>query len=222
MSHATENVRALQITNRDRRFPNSEWAGWIAVSVLSPRAIPTYARSHAPLPGRSHRALPFATPRLTLCASPRKLKVFSAYLLFRAVGWPVLREGFLSRFFRVGFGFGVRGVVVAAVWGCWRRCVWRTRTILITLDTSETLFAVLTAMNTCGYDVDLNVSDAQRLNIRAEVQRNLQGSEEAQAATETDVRVVCRRTRGRIRSMICRSMCRWRCICRGLRISAAR
>lgn len=52
----------------------------------------------------------------------------------------------------------------------------------ITLDTSETLFTVLTAMNTCGYDVDLNGSDAQRLNVRAEVQRNLRESEEAQAA----------------------------------------
>ena len=51
----------------------------------------------------------------------------------------------------------------------------------ITLDTSETLFAVLTAMNTCGYDVDLNISDAQRLNIRAEVQKNTHGSDEAQA-----------------------------------------
>jgi hypothetical protein len=55
----------------------------------------------------------------------------------------------------------------------------------ITLDTNETLFAVLAAMNTCGYDVDLNISDAQRLNIRAEVQRNLQGSDEAQAAMAT-------------------------------------
>ncbi len=55
----------------------------------------------------------------------------------------------------------------------------------ITLDTSETVFAVLTAMNTCGYDVALNVSDAQRLNIRAEVQRNLQGSDEAEAARTT-------------------------------------
>jgi hypothetical protein len=55
----------------------------------------------------------------------------------------------------------------------------------ITLDTSETVFAVLTAMNTCGYDVDLNISDAQRLNIRAEVQRNLQGSDEAEAARTT-------------------------------------
>jgi len=52
----------------------------------------------------------------------------------------------------------------------------------ISLDTSETLFAVLTAMNSCGYDVDLNISDAQRLNIRAEVQRNLHNSEEAEAA----------------------------------------
>jgi len=52
----------------------------------------------------------------------------------------------------------------------------------ITLDTSETLFAVLTAMNSCGYDVDVNVSDAQRLNVRAAVQRNLRESETAQSA----------------------------------------
>jgi len=52
----------------------------------------------------------------------------------------------------------------------------------ITLDTSETLFAVLTAMNACGYDVDLNISDAQRLNVRAEVDRNMRDSDEAQAA----------------------------------------
>jgi hypothetical protein len=55
----------------------------------------------------------------------------------------------------------------------------------ITLDTSETLFSVLTAMNACGYDADLNVSDAQRLNIRAEVQRNLRESEEAQGTMKT-------------------------------------
>ncbi len=55
----------------------------------------------------------------------------------------------------------------------------------ITLDTSETLFAVLTAMNTCGYNAGLNISDAQRLNIRAEVERNLKSSEEAQATMTT-------------------------------------
>ncbi len=52
----------------------------------------------------------------------------------------------------------------------------------ITLDTSETLFAVLTALNSCGYDVDLNVSDAQRVNVRFEVQRNIRNSDEGQAA----------------------------------------
>jgi tetratricopeptide (TPR) repeat protein len=52
----------------------------------------------------------------------------------------------------------------------------------ITLETSETLFAVLTAMNTCGYSVGLNVADPQRLNIRAEVEKNLKNSEDAQTA----------------------------------------
>jgi tetratricopeptide (TPR) repeat protein len=55
----------------------------------------------------------------------------------------------------------------------------------ISLDTSETMFAVLAAMNTCGYDVDLNISDAQRLNIRSEVQKNLQSSDEAQETMST-------------------------------------
>jgi hypothetical protein len=52
----------------------------------------------------------------------------------------------------------------------------------ITLDSSETIFAVLTALNACGYDQDLTVSDATRSNVRAEVQRNLRDSEEAEAA----------------------------------------
>ena len=52
----------------------------------------------------------------------------------------------------------------------------------ITLDTSETVFSVLTALNSCGYDQDLTSSDATRLNVRAEVQRNLQSSEEGQEA----------------------------------------
>ena len=40
-------------------------------------------------------------------------------------------------------------------------------------------------MNSCGYDANLNSSDAQRLNIRAEVERNLRGSDEGQAALHT-------------------------------------
>jgi hypothetical protein len=55
----------------------------------------------------------------------------------------------------------------------------------ISLDTSETLFSVLTALNACGYDQDLTISDAMRLNIRAEVQKNLKSSDEAQASADT-------------------------------------
>ena len=52
----------------------------------------------------------------------------------------------------------------------------------ITLDNSETIFSFLTALNTCGYDQDLAISDATRSNVRAEVQRNLADSQEARAA----------------------------------------
>ena len=95
----------------------------------------------------------------------------------------IVREGFLSRFFRSrGLGCGVRGWVVVALIGLLAPVCLADNNNPITLDTSETLFAVLAALNTCGYDVNLNISDAQRLNIRAEVQKNLQGSDEAQAA----------------------------------------
>ena len=50
----------------------------------------------------------------------------------------------------------------------------------IALDSSETLFSVLTALNTCGYDQDLTISDATRSNVRAEVQRVLAESEDAE------------------------------------------
>ncbi len=53
---------------------------------------------------------------------------------------------------------------------------------LITLDSNETIFAVLTALNACGYDQDLTISDVTRSKVRDEVQRNLQDSEEAEAA----------------------------------------
>jgi len=39
----------------------------------------------------------------------------------------------------------------------------------VSLDTSETLFSVLTAINTCGYDQELNSSDPLRTQIRTEV-----------------------------------------------------
>jgi tetratricopeptide (TPR) repeat protein len=52
----------------------------------------------------------------------------------------------------------------------------------ITLESSETIFSVLAALNACGYDRDLTTSDATRSNVRAEMQRNLENSEEAQNA----------------------------------------
>jgi tetratricopeptide (TPR) repeat protein len=52
----------------------------------------------------------------------------------------------------------------------------------ITLDSSETIFSVLTAINACGYDQDLTISDATRSNVRAEVRRKLKESTEAQGS----------------------------------------
>jgi hypothetical protein len=39
----------------------------------------------------------------------------------------------------------------------------------VSLETSETLFTVLTTINTCGYDQELNISDPLRTQIRSEV-----------------------------------------------------
>jgi hypothetical protein len=89
----------------------------------------------------------------------------------------ILREEFLSRF----LGCGLRGWIVLPLLGLLAPLCAAESNNRIALDTNETLFAVLTAMNTCGYNEDLNISDAQRLNIRAEVEKNLKYSEEAQA-----------------------------------------
>ncbi len=51
------------------------------------------------------------------------------------------------------------------------------------LDTSETLFTVLTAINTCGYDQELGVSDPLRSRVRSEVARARANSQPAKDAT---------------------------------------
>ena len=97
-----------------------------------------------------------------------------------------MREGFLSRFFLSRFlGCGLRGLAAAGLIALLTPVCLADNNNPITLDTSETLFAVLTAMNACGYNVNLNVSDAQRLNIRAEVEKNLKNAEEAQTTLNT-------------------------------------
>ncbi|MGA9544376.1 MAG: hypothetical protein WBQ85_12455 [Candidatus Sulfotelmatobacter sp.] len=53
---------------------------------------------------------------------------------------------------------------------------------LIVLDSNETIFSMLAALNTCGYDQDLTISDAVRSTVRAELQKNLLNSPDAEAA----------------------------------------
>jgi tetratricopeptide (TPR) repeat protein len=50
----------------------------------------------------------------------------------------------------------------------------------VSLETSETLFSVLTAINTCGYDQELNASDPLRAQIRSEVAKAVQETPGAQ------------------------------------------
>jgi hypothetical protein len=57
----------------------------------------------------------------------------------------------------------------------------------VSLDTSETLFTVLTAINTCGYDQELGASDPLRSQVRGEVAKAVKASD---AAGET-VRLMC-------------------------------
>jgi tetratricopeptide (TPR) repeat protein len=87
----------------------------------------------------------------------------------------ILGRGFLSLRFK-SFSLTVLLGLVGSY------CVGQERSSPIQLESSETIFSVLTALNSCGYDQDLTVSDATRSNVRAEVQRALAESEGAEAA----------------------------------------
>ncbi len=54
----------------------------------------------------------------------------------------------------------------------------------VTLETSESLFSVLAAINACGYDQELAASDPLRTQLRAEIARTVQASAAAAAAQE--------------------------------------
>src|SRR5208283_2214154 len=59
---------------------------------------------------------------------------------------------------------------------------WAQNRTPVSLQISETLFTVLTAINICGYDQELNISDPLRAQIRAEVAKaaeNVAGAQEA-------------------------------------------
>src|SRR5207245_7580309 len=55
----------------------------------------------------------------------------------------------------------------------------------VTLDNSESVFAVLTAINNCGYDAELAASDPLRLTIRREVGSKIENSIEAKSAAQS-------------------------------------
>src|ERR1700682_2525227 len=50
----------------------------------------------------------------------------------------------------------------------------------VSLETSETLFTVLTVINTCGYDQELNGSDPLRRQIRSEGAKAVENTAGAQ------------------------------------------
>lgn len=52
----------------------------------------------------------------------------------------------------------------------------------VSLETSETLFTVLTAINICGYDQELTASDPLRMQIRSEVAKAVENTPGAQDA----------------------------------------
>ncbi len=54
----------------------------------------------------------------------------------------------------------------------------------VALDSNETLFSVFTALNSCGYDSELDISSAVRSQVRQEVAKEVQSSEAARAARE--------------------------------------
>src|SRR6202041_978517 len=56
---------------------------------------------------------------------------------------------------------------------------WAQTSPQVSLETNETLFTVLTAINTCGYDQELNVSDPLRTQIRSEVAKAVENTDKA-------------------------------------------
>ena len=108
-------------------------------------------------------------PPLTLRAEPLKLAVCPPHVT-------ALQEGFLDRFRSSWF---VALLVLAAA-----RVFPAETSPKVALDTNEALFTVLTAINACGYDSELSVSDPLRVQIRDEVSKAVEASAEAKESTQ--------------------------------------
>src|ERR1019366_2315995 len=86
---------------------------------------------------------------------------------------PDIRRNFLGQPVRLTLALSLAVVLVVASGFAQNRPQ-------VSLETSETLFTVLTAINTCGYDQELNVSDPLRAQIRSEVGKAVENAAGAQ------------------------------------------
>ena len=84
-----------------------------------------------------------------------------------------IRSGFPGQCVRRAFGLSMATVLAVASGFAQERPQ-------VSLETSETLFTVLTAINTCGYDQELNASEPLRAQIRSEVSKAVQNTGGAQ------------------------------------------
>jgi hypothetical protein len=63
-------------------------------------------------------------------------------------------------------------------------CASAQQTQKVTLETSETLFSVMAALNACGYNQELSSSPPLRMKVRAELARSAEASSAATAARD--------------------------------------
>lgn len=75
-------------------------------------------------------------------------------------------------------------VCLVGLWAVLSPVALAQQTAKVTLDSSEALFSVLTAINACGYDQGLKDSAPVRAEVRSEVARAVQGSPAAAEARE--------------------------------------
>jgi tetratricopeptide (TPR) repeat protein len=83
-------------------------------------------------------------------------------------------SSFLAPRVRLAFAVSLVAVLLVASGGAQNRPN-------VSLETSETLFTVLTAINTCGYDQELSASDPLRTQIRLEVAKAVENTAGSQA-----------------------------------------
>jgi tetratricopeptide (TPR) repeat protein len=86
---------------------------------------------------------------------------------------PDISRNFTAQFVRLAFALSLAAVLVVP-------SGWTQNRPNVSLETSETLFTVLTAINTCGYDQELSASDPLRMQIRSEVAKAVENAKAAQ------------------------------------------